>query len=406
MYCFPMATSKVTIASVARTVLKVCGAKGKGLEPAAAAADARVAALAPAGGVKKLLIYAPDAIGSAVIARFPAIFSRLGPDGFNGIPLRSVFPSKTPVCFASMFSGLAPAAHGITQYEKPVLKCRTIFDALPACGLRTAIVAVKNSSIDLIFKGRQVDYYSEKYDGEATARALALIAAGGHDVILVYHQEYDDTLHASNPWNAKARAALRRHMRSFEELSAAFDKKWQALPRALFFAPDHGAHIDPATGKGTHGADIPADMEINHFWKFSPGKAAMRQVTAAVMVKGGKILIAQRKRGDALAGKWEFPGGKLEAGETPEACLRRELAEEFGVDTKIGAFICSSRFEYKHLPIELLAYKVKHLSGKFKLNDHDRIEWVKPAELPEYDFCSADLPVVERLLGKAAAKKL
>ena len=125
----------------------------------------------------------------------------------------------------------------------------------------------------------------------------------------------------------------------------------------------------------------------------------MKQVTAAVLVKDGKILIAQRKLGDFLAGKWEFPGGKLEPGETPEVCLRRELKEEFGVDTKIGAFICSSKFEYKHLPIELLAYRAEHISGEFKLNDHDRIEWVAPAELQNYDFCSADLPVVRLLMS-------
>jgi len=129
----------------------------------------------------------------------------------------------------------------------------------------------------------------------------------------------------------------------------------------------------------------------------------MKQVTAAVLVKDGKILIAQRKLGDFLAGKWEFPGGKLEPGETPEVCLRRELREEFGVDTKIGAFICSSKFEYKHLPIELLAYRAEHVSGEFKLNDHDRIEWVAPAELQDYDFCSADLPVVALLAPKTGA---
>src|SRR3989338_5816480 len=129
----------------------------------------------------------------------------------------------------------------------------------------------------------------------------------------------------------------------------------------------------------------------------------MKQVTAAVLVKDGKILIAQRKLGDFLAGKWEFPGGKLEPGETPEVCLRRELREEFGVDTKIGAFICSSKFEYKHLPIELLAYRAEHLSGEFKLNDHDRIEWVAPAELQDYDFCSAALPVVALLAPKTGA---
>ena len=124
----------------------------------------------------------------------------------------------------------------------------------------------------------------------------------------------------------------------------------------------------------------------------------MKQVTAAVIEKDGKILIAQRRRGDTLAGKWEFPGGKLEPGETPEVCLRRELKEEFGVDTKIGAFICSSKFEYRHLPIELLVYKAEHLSGEFRLNDHDRIEWVLPAGLADYDFCGADIPVVALLV--------
>ena len=79
----------------------------------------------------------------------------------------------------------------------------------------------------------------------------------------------------------------------------------------------------------------------------------MRQVSGACLEKDGKILIARRKTGDNLAGKWEFPGGKLEPGETPEACLKRELKEEFGVETRIGEFICASKFEYKHLPIEL-----------------------------------------------------
>lgn len=127
----------------------------------------------------------------------------------------------------------------------------------------------------------------------------------------------------------------------------------------------------------------------------------MKQVTAAVIEKDGKILIAQRKTGDALAGKWEFPGGKMEPGETPEQCLRRELMEEFGVDTRIGAYLCSSEFEYKHIHIELLAYRAEHLSGEFKLNDHDNIAWVRPGELKEYDLSSADLPVAAMLMKEA-----
>ena len=124
----------------------------------------------------------------------------------------------------------------------------------------------------------------------------------------------------------------------------------------------------------------------------------MKRVAAAVIEQDGKILLAQRKRGDALAGKWEFPGGKLEPGETPEECLRRELREEFCVETEIGAFVCSSRFEYKHATIELLAYRARHVSGEFRLNEHDRIDWVEPGKLLGFDLASADVPVVEALL--------
>jgi len=126
----------------------------------------------------------------------------------------------------------------------------------------------------------------------------------------------------------------------------------------------------------------------------------MKQVTAAVIEREGRILLAQRKAGDTLGGKWEFPGGKLEPGETPQVCLKRELMEEFGVETEIGAFVCSSKFEYKHLPVELLVYRARHLAGEFKLNDHDRIEWVKPEDLLNYDLSSADIPVVGYLVAK------
>jgi len=126
----------------------------------------------------------------------------------------------------------------------------------------------------------------------------------------------------------------------------------------------------------------------------------MKQVTAAVIEREGRILLAQRKAGDTLGGKWEFPGGKLEPGETPQVCLKRELMEEFGVETEIGEFVCSSKFEYKHLPVELLVYRARHLAGEFKLNDHDRIEWVKPEDLLNYDLSSADIPVVGFLVAK------
>lgn len=123
----------------------------------------------------------------------------------------------------------------------------------------------------------------------------------------------------------------------------------------------------------------------------------MQVVTAAVIEKDGRILIARRKKGDHLANKWEFPGGKLEPGETPEEGLARELHEEFGIRTEVGEFIGSSRFAYRHAAIELLAYRVVCLSDEFKVRDHEEIRWVPPEELGRYDFSEADRPIVRKL---------
>lgn len=125
-----------------------------------------------------------------------------------------------------------------------------------------------------------------------------------------------------------------------------------------------------------------------------------RQVTAAILEKDGNILIAKRRKGRTLGGKWEFPGGKIEPGETPQGCLRRELKEEFGIETEVGDFFCSSLFQYSFIWIELLVYKVKYISGDFCVNEHDDAKWVNPDELNNYDFMDADKPVVRRLLSK------
>lgn len=126
----------------------------------------------------------------------------------------------------------------------------------------------------------------------------------------------------------------------------------------------------------------------------------MKKVTAAVIEKDGKILIAKRRRGDHLEYKWEFPGGKIEPAETPEECLRRELQEEFGVETEINEYICSSKYEYGHMAIELMAYRVTHVSGDFELNSHEEILWIEPSELASFDFAEADKSVIEKLLGR------
>jgi len=122
-------------------------------------------------------------------------------------------------------------------------------------------------------------------------------------------------------------------------------------------------------------------------------------VTAAVIQRGDRILIAKRKHGKLHAGNWEFPGGTLEEGETCEECLKRELWEELAVRAEVGEFICSSEYEYTpEWTIRLMAFRATVISGVFNLNDHDEIRWVKPTELGDYEFPEADRPIIQRLL--------
>jgi 8-oxo-dGTP diphosphatase len=125
-----------------------------------------------------------------------------------------------------------------------------------------------------------------------------------------------------------------------------------------------------------------------------------RKVVAAIIMEDGKVLIGKRKEGFPMAHKWEFPGGKMEPGETPEACLRRELEEELGITAEIGPFFGSAMSgQDSPYPIELFVYLATYrASGPLSLNEHEELRWVSPPELGSYDFPEADRPIVEKLI--------
>lgn len=122
----------------------------------------------------------------------------------------------------------------------------------------------------------------------------------------------------------------------------------------------------------------------------------MIDVTAAIIEKAGKVLAARRKPGIHLSGYWEFPGGKLENGETPEECLQRELEEEFTITSEIGAFVGESIYDYGNKVVRLLAYRVEHIDGVFQLIDHDEIRWLRLDELNDVEWAPADIPLVKQ----------
>ena len=125
----------------------------------------------------------------------------------------------------------------------------------------------------------------------------------------------------------------------------------------------------------------------------------MIDVTAAILVKDGKILIAKRKPNGKLPDKWEFPGGKVETGESAQTCLTREMQEEFGIDVRIGQFLGESVYHYQHGSIRLLAYLTRWQGGGFSLKDHADYAWVQSDQLEGFDFTPADLPFVDKLVS-------
>lgn len=126
----------------------------------------------------------------------------------------------------------------------------------------------------------------------------------------------------------------------------------------------------------------------------------MIDVTAAILEEENKIMIARRAKGKHLAGFWEFPGGKVEKDESLETCLIREMKEEFGVDITIDSYIGESVFKYPERTIRLRAFTCEIINGKMKLNDHDKIEWIKLEEITNYKLAPADLPLI-KLYDKA-----
>ena len=121
-------------------------------------------------------------------------------------------------------------------------------------------------------------------------------------------------------------------------------------------------------------------------------------VTAAAMVRDGKVLIAQREAGSHMEFRWEFPGGKLEPDEAPEECIVREIKEELDLDIEVIDIYKVVKFEYKEKDILLLCYLCRILKGEGKPLECKDFRWVTKDELENFDFVPADLPIVEKLM--------
>ena len=125
-------------------------------------------------------------------------------------------------------------------------------------------------------------------------------------------------------------------------------------------------------------------------------KPLLLVAAAALIDADGRVLICQRPEGKALAGLWEFPGGKVEAGETPEACLIRELEEELGIRVShacLAPFVFASH-EYEAFHLLMPLYLVRRWDGQVQNRHHAAVTWVKPVKLGDYPMPPADGPLI------------
>lgn len=127
----------------------------------------------------------------------------------------------------------------------------------------------------------------------------------------------------------------------------------------------------------------------------------MTVVVAALLWDKGKLLIQTRPEGKHLAGKWEFPGGKLERGESPEQALERELWEELGIRTRTGSIRQVVNHSYPEKDVLLLFYESSLLKGVPCAKEGQRLAWASTEELSQYDFAPADIPVLDVLAKQA-----
>jgi mutator protein MutT len=111
----------------------------------------------------------------------------------------------------------------------------------------------------------------------------------------------------------------------------------------------------------------------------------------------GRYLITQRRRGSHLEGLWEFPGGKRDAGESLEACLRRELIEELGATFAVGSSVATVNWEYPDRTITLHFFECRLETGTIEPREGQAMAWVEPERLSDYEFPPADRALIARL---------
>ena len=221
--------------------------------------------------VDRIFMYNPDAIAQWIYEKYTKKFAEVSDRTELPLPLCTVMPSVTPVCFGTMYTGAQPEVHGIQSYTKPVITIDTIFDALLRSGKKAAIVATAGDSMSKIYLERDIDYYFYGSIERVNAKAAELILKDEYDFIAVYNGNYDAHMHKFGPESTEALGEIRTNSRAFGMFGAMIEEHWKKHNTLIGFAMDHGCHeIDGNCG--SHGLDMDEDLNIVHLYKVFPAE--------------------------------------------------------------------------------------------------------------------------------------
>jgi hypothetical protein len=218
------------------------------------------------GPIDRVVIYNPDAVAQWLVRKHRDVFKPVFEHAPIELPMTTMMPSVTPVCFGTMYTGARPEVHGIQVYAKPVIKIDTLFDSLLRAEKRAVIVATEGSSMSKIFLERKMDYFIFADAHAALNKAHELIEHDKHDFIVVYNGAYDSTMHRTGTESKAFLESLRFQVEGFDALAKCVKRRWARHNTLLAFSTDHGVH-DLQGSKGTigkHGTNVAEDINILH----------------------------------------------------------------------------------------------------------------------------------------------
>lgn len=219
----------------------------------------------------RVFIYNSDAIGQWLVEKYPSLSAEARSRMELELPMLTVNPPKTPIAFGTMYTGAAPAVHGIVQYEKKLITIDTLFDALVRAGKKVALLTRDRYSMAIIFAQRPIDYYFCDTWPDVNAKAAELIIKDEYDFILTYNANYDDVMHKKGVESIEALSEVRYNFQTFCMFDSLIQTHWRHHNVLIGTGMDHGCH-QGENGKGTHCDDTPEDRNIVHYYKIYPAQ--------------------------------------------------------------------------------------------------------------------------------------